>query len=77
MNTHRCTYCHKYFDPKKTSDGDNHVECIKLLKEAGLVDIGTDGKKTYENWLIQCRKYSNKSRPPKIVKVKKSALGES
>jgi hypothetical protein len=68
--SHRCTQCHKYFNPSKTTDDDNHRWCVDQLLKARLTD-------SYDKWVIECRKYSNSSRKPKIVKVKKSALGIS
>jgi len=68
MNTHRCTQCHLYFNADKPTKED-HRWCVMQLLKAGLTD-------SYDKWIIECRKYSNKSRKPRILKVKKSALHE-
>ncbi len=67
--SHRCTQCHLYFNPTQSTDED-HRWCVMQLLKAGLTD-------SYDKWIIECRKYRNSTAKPKVVKVKKSALGSA
>lgn len=68
--SHRCVQCHKYFNPNKPSDDEDHRWCVMQLIKAGLTD-------SYDKWIVDCLKYSNKSRKPRVVKVKKSVLSNA
>lgn len=70
MTTHRCIQCHKHFNPTSPSDDEDHRWCVMQLLKAGLTD-------SYDKWVIECLKYSNKSRKPRVIRVKKSALSTS